>query len=65
MRKSNSVLATSMDWVQNNVTDHFRDKYAKLFKSTDDGKDLLKVQKLTAARVFIQSLVDNLKVYVC
>ena len=62
MRKSNSVVATSMDGVQNNFTVHFRDKYEKLFKSTDDGTELLKVQKLTEARVFNQSLVDIMKV---
>ena len=62
MRKSNSVVATSMDGVQNNVTDHFREKYEKLFNSTDDGTELLKVQKLTEARVFNQSMVDIMKV---
>ena len=62
MRKSNSVVATSMDGVQNNVTDHFREKYEKLFNSTDDGTELLKVQKLTETRVFNQSMVDIMKV---
>ena len=62
MRKVKSVVATSMDGVQDNVTDHFRDKYEKLFNSTDDGIELLRVQKITEERVFSQSLVEVLKV---
>ena len=30
-----TVVATSMDGVQDNVKDHFRDKNEKLFNSTD------------------------------
>ena len=37
MRKAKSTVATSMDGVQDNVIDHFRDKHSNLFNSTDDG----------------------------
>ena len=62
MRKSNSVVATSMDGVQDNVKDHFRDKYKALFNSTDDASELLKVESDIEARVLGVSLQDVLKV---
>ena len=62
MRKAKTVVATSMDGVQDNVKDHFRDKYEKLFNSTDDGIELLRVQQQTEERVSQKSLEDVLKV---
>ena len=62
MRSTNPVVATSMDGVQDNVKTHFRDKYERLFNSTDDGNDLLKVQEEIEANVYNQSLADIDKV---
>ena len=62
MRSTNPVVATSMDGVQDNVKNHFSDKYERLFNSTDDGNDLLKVQEEIEANVYNQSLADIEKV---
>ena len=45
MRKTRSVVATSMDGVQESIEEHFKDKYEKLFNSARDGIELMKVQK--------------------
>ena len=44
-RKSNPVVATSMDGVKDDVKDHFKGIYEKLFNSADDAEELLKVQE--------------------
>ena len=62
LRKANPVVATSMDGVQENVKEHFRDKYEKLFNSTTDGRELMNVQADVEARVDEISLSDVVKV---
>ena len=62
MRKSKPVVASSMDDVHDNVKEVFKNKYEKLYNSTDDGADLLRVQAEIANRVDETSLKDVLKV---
>ena len=44
-RKSNPAVATSKDGVKDDVKDHFKVIYEKLFNSADDAEELLKVQE--------------------
>ena len=62
MRKSRAVVATSMDGVTENVKEHFKEKYEKLYNSANDGEELMKVQADTESKVDINSLKDVLKV---
>ena len=55
-RKSNPVVATSMDGVKDDVKDHFKGIYEKLFNSADDAEELLKVQEEADRKVDRNSL---------
>ena len=56
LRKSKTVVATSMDGVTENLEDHFRKKYEALYNSANDGEELLRVQAETEAKVDDSSL---------
>ena len=58
MRKTRSVVATSMDGVQENIEEHFRNKYQKLYNSADDSSELLRVQIETENLVDKASIAD-------
>ena len=62
IRAVKHVVATSMDGKNDDVRGVFKDKYEKLYNSTDDGAELLKVQAEIGARVNVTSLDDVLKV---
>ena len=62
IRASKHVVATSMDGKNDDVRGVFKDKYEKLYNSTDDGAELSKVQAEIGARVNVTSLDDVLKV---
>ena len=51
-----------MDGVSNNVEEHFKDRYKQLYKSADDGRELMRVQRETEALVDDSSWGDVLKV---
>ena len=51
-----------MDGVNNNVKDHFRDKYKELFNSAAGGEELMKVQQKAEYRVNKDSLKHVAKV---
>ena len=62
MRKSPSVVATSMDGVQDNVKEVFKDKYKKLYNSTEDEEELRKVQAEIESQIRETSIDDVVKV---
>ena len=62
LRKSSTVVATSMDGIAENIEDHFKNKYDHLYNSADDGAELLKVQEETEELVDENSLETVLKV---
>ena len=55
-RKSNPVVATTKDGVKDDVKDHFKGIYEKLFNSADDAEELLKVQEEADRKVDRNSL---------
>ena len=62
MRTTQTVVATSMNGVKDNVKDHFEDKYKKLFNSTNDGNEILGVKEDIDSKVIEQNLSDVEKV---
>ena len=58
MRNTRSVVATSMDGVQENIEEHFRNKYQKLYNSANDCSELLRVQIDTEKLVDEASIAD-------
>ena len=61
LRKTTPAVASSMDGVNDNVKEVFKDKYEKLYNSTDDGAELLNVQADVESRISAAS-IDDVKV---
>ena len=51
LRKASPVIATSIDGHSDNIPEHFRSIYSKLYNSTDDAARLLEVNELTNQKV--------------
>ena len=62
LRQTRNVVATSMDGVSENIGEHFKEKYEKLYNSAEDGVELLKVQSEVEDMVDAHSITDILKV---
>ena len=62
LRQTRNVVATSMDGVRENIGEHFKEKYEKLYNSAEDGVELLKVQSEVEDMVDEHSITDILKV---
>ena len=62
LRKTKPAVASSMDGVNDNVKEVFKDKYEKLYNSTDDGAELLNVQAEVESRIGVASIDDVMKV---
>ena len=45
LRKNNPVVATSIDGVQKNVSEHFKDIYSPLYNSVDDVENMTEEMK--------------------
>ena len=45
LRKTNTVVATSIDGVQENVSEHFKDIYSPLYNSVDDVENMTEEMK--------------------
>ena len=62
LRQTRSVVATSMDGTSENIEEHFKEKYQKLFNSAEDERELVKVQCQAEVMVDEDSLEDIGKV---
>ena len=62
MRKTRTIVSSSMDGVTENIEEHFQKKYQQLYNSANDGAALMKVKEETDALVNEYSLKDILKV---
>jgi hypothetical protein len=62
MRKTNPVVASTMDGVNDNVKEVFNDKYEKLYNSTEDGAAILLVQEDIESKISVASIDDVQKV---
>ena len=62
MRNSKPVVATTMDGVNIDIPDHFREIYSSLYNSVDDKKNMVKVTKDVEEKVNSCSMSDVKKV---
>ena len=62
MRKTRTIVSSSMDGVTENIEEHFQKKYQQLYNSANEGAALMKVKEETEALVNEYSLKDILKV---
>ena len=62
LRKTKQKIATSMDGVKDDIKDHFRGIYEKLYNSANDSEELGKVQQEAETKVTAASLHDVEKV---
>ena len=62
LRKSKQVVATSIDGVNANIPEHFRDIYSKLYNSVDDAESMAKVSIDVEDKINSFSIRDVMKV---
>ena len=62
MRNTRQVVATSVDGVKEDVPDHFRNIYSKLYNSVDDAENMAKVSSEVESKVNRWSICDVEKV---
>ena len=62
MRKTEQVVATSIDGETENVPNHFKDIYSKLFNSVNDVESMAKLSDEIANRVSPSDIDDIMKV---
>ena len=62
MRKTKGLVANSIDGVKENVPDHFKEIYSKLYNSVDDAENMAKVSSEVETKVNNLSIKDVEKV---
>ena len=62
MRRTKQVVATSIDGVNDNVPDHFKDIYSKLYNSVDDVENMTRVSSEVEVKISNINLADVMKV---
>ena len=62
MRKTEQVVATSIDGETENVPNHFKDIYSKLFNSVNDVESMARLSDDIANRISPSDIDDILKV---
>ena len=62
IRRTKQVVATSIDGVNENVPDHFKDIYGKLYNSVDDVENMTRVSSEVEEKITSLTIKDVMKV---
>ena len=62
MRKTKKVVANSIDGVNENISEHFKDIYSDLFNSVEDAENMAKVSEIIENKVKSTDVADIEKV---